>query len=362
MKLLQESFQTSPSARNKTAVSSPHSSHPFQVINQLFRIARIILGVMIFLFLLPIEAPYSVQVLPLMLSLVVLGLPHGAIDHLVPGLIRQSKLPHLAMILFIAAYIFLAMLVLALWWMSPVWGFVFFILITWWHWGSGDLAGLLELRKVKFINGPFLPLFTIIIRGGIPMLVPLVFFPDQYKMVASSIAEIFNKTSIDRLLPIFDPDFRMSLFIFLVTCVGVFLILTFEQARSHNQLESFKRFALETILLILFFAVVPAYVAIGIYFCFWHSGQHIVRLILLDPTASQSFQSGDIPSALGRFMRLSAPLTAVSILSLIALFYIVPQPPAGLIALSGLYLALIAALTLPHSVLVFWMDWRKGIL
>lgn len=45
--------------------------------------------------------------------------------------------------------------------------------------------------------------------------------------------------------------------------------------------------AFEIVLLAAFFALVPPVLAVGLYFCLWHSVRHVGRLMLLDPTSLQ---------------------------------------------------------------------------
>jgi Brp/Blh family beta-carotene 15,15'-monooxygenase len=72
--------------------------------------------------------------LGLALGMITLGLPHGAVDHLLQsGQLR--KLPTAAMI---AGYLGLGALMLGLWFWFPWWSLLFFVAYSAWHFGQAD--------------------------------------------------------------------------------------------------------------------------------------------------------------------------------------------------------------------------------
>ena len=117
----------------------------------------------------------------------------------------------------------------------------------------------------------------------------------------------------------------------------------------------------EVLLLAAFFWAVPPVLAVGLYFCFWHSLRHIVRLSLLDSGSREPLSQGRFLVALRMFARQSAPVTIAALGLLVALFFAVPRAGMTSGALLGLYLVLISALTLPHVVVVSIMDRRQRV-
>jgi Brp/Blh family beta-carotene 15,15'-monooxygenase len=107
--------------------------------------------------------------------------------------------------------------------------------------------------------------------------------------------------------------------------------------------------------------VVPPLLAIGLYFCLWHAPRHIARLVLLDRQAIPGTEQRSLRSAITRFARDAVPTTLAALVLLGVLYVVVPSRPDSLSALLALYLALVAALTLPHTVIVTWMDVRQGV-
>ena len=98
----------------------------------------------------------------------------------------------------------------------------------------------------------------------------------------------------------------------------------------------------------MFFGVLPALAAVGFYFAFWHGLRHVRRLMRWDNIGW------------GEFARQAAPATLGALVMLGALALAVRHGPGGLGAV-GVYLALIAALTVPHAAVVTFLDWRDGL-
>lgn len=295
--------------RKKLSVVGLNTSLPTAVQTlqrQAFRPTQLILVLAIGLFLLPVEIPFTVQLLPLLLSMLVLGLPHGAIDPLVPNLLRLHRLSWWQLTVVFTGYAALTGVVLGLWWLAPDIGFAFFILLTWWHWGTADLHALLAFDQVTFLNGRFRRVLTVAVRGGLPMLIPLLFFPGEYQLAASSIGRIFGAESIQSLDWAFTPTFRMGLAVGFGALLLMLFGLTYLSAARARQQSKWLAFAGETMLLALFFAIVPSFFAVGLYFCLWHSVRHIARLILVDQQAAGALAKGELPAAFGHFMKEAA--------------------------------------------------------
>lgn len=118
-------------------------------------------------------------------------------------------------------------------------------------------------------------------------------------------------------------------------------------------------------LLAALFTVVPAYLAIGVYFALWHSLRHLARLLLLDHTVLDArvrrAGGGDLVCASARLSAALLPVTLIA-LGLLGSIYLLNAPRvATLEGFVALYLVLISALTVPHAVVVALMDvWRAS--
>lgn len=300
-----------------------------------------------------------VQYAPFALSLLLFGLPHGAVDHLVPGRLSGGGASVGSIAGVFVLYLALAVSYLGLWFVSPGAAFAFFIALTWFHWGQGDLYFLATLgRGVDAVPLP-LKALTVFVRGGLPMLVPLLAFPEVYRGVALSVVGLF-RDDVAGMEWLFGPVFRGVsgtgfLAVSLVTLYWRHR-LSARRARTSWRLE-----AVETLLLAAYFAIVPPILALGLYFCLWHSPRHVARLMLLDRISAGALEKGRIRTALASFARDATPLTVAALALLAGMYLLVPGTVDGAAGLLAVYLVLISTLTLPHVVIVCLMDLRQGV-
>ena len=306
-----------------------------------------------------LDVPGWAQYLPFAASLLIFGLPHGAIDHLVPARLAGTDADRRSVLAVVLLYLALSGLCLALWSVSPAAAFVLFVCVTVFHWGAGDLHALLSFGPDGIGGvGPVSRALLVALRGSLPMLVPLLFFPGAYRGVASAAAGLFGADA-KALSWAFAPDFRLAVG---VALAAVAVLLFVRAARDlAGRRRALLPVVLETVVLFAFFAVVPPVLAVGLYFALWHAPRHVARLVLLDPVGSRYLGAGRPVRALARFGREAAPLTVVALALLVALLLAVPRMSGDPGSLLALYLVLISALTLPHAVIVALMDSRQGV-
>ena len=304
-----------------------------------------------------LRVPEPVQYLPFAASLVLFGLPHGALDHLVPSRLAGRTPDARSVLGVVLLYVALACPCLALWFVAPSLAFTSFVCLTAYHWGAGDLHALLFFGPPALAQtGPLARALLLAGRGCIPMVVPLAFFPVEYLGVARDAAGLFGSDAT-ALIGLLEPYVRLTLPAVLAALVALSLLSAAWDLGPERR--SLLPLIGETLLLFAFFAVVPPVLAVGLYFTLWHAPRHVARLILLDTAAPQP---GSWPQALGRFARDAAPMSGLALLVLVGLFYLVgPSGLEGAGSLLALYLVLVSALTLPHAVVVTYMDWRQGV-
>ncbi len=324
----------------------------------------LLVATLVLLFAAGLTVPPWAEYLPFALSLVVFGLPHGAVDHLaVPRLLgRKAGMtgPVLAVGLL---YLVLGGLYLALWFVAPVAAFALFIALTWFHWGGGDLHALAAYAsdRGEYPAGRTRRALTLLVRGGLPMLVPLLAFPETYRTVAESTIGLFVPAGAGVLSWAFEPSFRLLAGLaFALFAVGV-LASGYGGAKKSGARGAWLLDLAETVVLALYFALVPPVLAVGLYFCLWHAPRHVARLVLLDRKSAGDLEAGRVASALVRFARDAAPLTAAALVLLLGLYFAVPENSAAPSSLLALYLVLVSALTLSHVVVVSFMDVRQGL-
>jgi len=290
-----------------------------------------------------VSVPPRYRYVPFIISIVVFGLPHGAVDHLVPARLRDERPSLRSVARVMAAYTVGFFAYAAAWFVVPAASFVFFIALTLFHWGQGDLHAAVALLRTD-VRTRLGRAATLVARGSMPMVVPLVAFPGEYREVADAVVTVFDSRGAAAFGFAFEPTFRAAALVF------VFVAAAASVYASRSAFE-----AGELALLGVYFASVPPILAVGFYFCLWHSTRHIARLLALDPVASERVENRDPAGALARFARDAAPLTAGA-LALLGGLWVVASPPATLEGFFALYLILLAALTLPHTVVVTLMD------
>ena len=310
--------------------------------------------------------PPWVEYLPFALSLVLFGLPHGAVDYLaVPRLLGRKPWPWPALAVGLL-YLVLGGAYLYLWFAAPAVAFASFIALTWLHWGGGDLHALAAFvsRGGAYPAGRARRALTLILRGGLPMLIPLLAFPETYRTVAESAVNLFVPASDNVLSWVFEPTFRLIAGTAFALLAAATLASGYGSAKKCGARGAWWVDVAETALLAVYFALVPPVLAVGLYFCLWHAPRHVARLVLLDEKSAGALETGRVSPSLIRFARDAAPLTVVALVLLFGLYFVVPgtgsqgQSPASLLAV---YLVLISALTLPHVVVVSFMDLRQGL-
>lgn len=330
-------------------------------------------GVLVSLALAPAlaGAPVWVLALPWMLSAVVLGLPHGAADPIVPFRMRGERLRWGRVAGFSLAYLGVSAAVLAAWWAAPVAAAVGFLVLTWAHWGQGDVFALRALGWDRHLVSRGQLAAALVVRGALPMAVPLVAFPETYAEVvgamAAAVAPGTEGTAQALILGLDRGALAVALGgLFASYSVWGAVVASRRSATSPGDSASsansaplgdsasgpWRTLALdlaEVAGLALFFATVPPLWSVGVYFCLWHALRHLARLA---PAVAEG--SG------WRLAGLAAPATVGALILIGGLAWAtvgLGRPVAGV----GVYLVGIAALTVPHTLVVVWMDLRQHV-
>ncbi|WP_407572432.1 Brp/Blh family beta-carotene 15,15'-dioxygenase [Deinococcus altitudinis] len=286
--------------------------------------------------------------LPLLFSTVLFGIPHGALDHLVPGRLgwAWSRRPGRVW-LYVLGYALLAAATLRLWQLAPDVVFWGFLLVSLLHWGQGDLH-YLEAVQGRRRTGSWSAPLTLLARGSLPILLPLLVFPEWFARLAAGVHQVFGLPAATG--PLLTEAQAGALAAGLAALLLAYVADTLVSSRHPLQELG------ETGLLLAAFAVVPAPLSIGIYFSLWHAWRHLGRLLEL-PVGRKA--GPDRRTATARTLRLTLdllPITLVALGLLAALYFCAAPRVQNTETFAALYLALIAALTLPHALLVALMD------
>ncbi|SMO36976.1 Brp/Blh family beta-carotene 15,15'-dioxygenase [Halorubrum cibi] len=321
--------------------------------------------------------PVELGVATFALGTLVVGMAHGAVDHLVPlraaggdagedGVSLRRSVAAVSVV-----YALLGGAVAVAFSLAPAVAFVGFVGVTWLHWGQGDVAAL-AVAGVEHLPTSTERTLALVVRGGLPMAVPLVSHPEEYRLVAERVVGLFVADSsaasaasvasaaID---PLFAPSTRFAVGAVMVGATLLSLGLGYRRVRAGADRRGWLRDLGETALLWAWFLLAAPVFAIGVYFAAWHSLRHVGRLSLIDPVAASDLADGigGIRAALARFARDAAPLTLGGFLVVAGVALAVPSDVADAGDLLAVSLVAIAALTLPHVAVVAWLDVREGV-
>lgn len=265
-----------------------------------------------------------------------IGIPHGAVDHLVA--LPATSRPKLALLIF--GYIAIAVLaVLAILHWNKL-GFQLVLAMSAFHFGFGDAAFIAEQdrlsgrRRMK----PKTQNMFAISAGSIPVLIPLL-----NESTASALREI-NPLLIDWAFNI-EPQLKFLVAFFFVTTLV--LLITEKRVREVIDLSLLAALAL----------IAPPLVAFAVYFGCWHAMRHTARLTLILPKAMhaaeknnslRSFIAAVIPG-------LPALFGTVVVALLIAIFDTTNIDASYLWYL----LVVVWALTVPHMMVTTKIDQKS---
>lgn len=284
--------------------------------------------------------------LPLIASALLFGLPHGAIDHLVALGLANKPLKPLSLLVVVSLYLSLVGVYALLWWMLPAVAITAFLCMTIYHWGVSDTAFDITCREIEPLRrDPLLRFAHSSLRGLIPIGVPFIAFPQEVEAFLRSSTSLFVAEP---------PKVGMLPLIIGISLIGL-LGLEWTRLRKTGSASQHMTLTAESLLLVTFFFAVPPLAAIGWYFCLWHGLRHILRLSRYKDSTASQLRPG---RKLTLFFRRALPFTLLSLLMLAASALCLPvaTDPTQWIAL---YLVLISTLTLPHIVIVGWMDRRE---
>lgn len=272
------------------------------------------------------------QVIIALLALAV-GIPHGALDHLVT--LPRSR--PLKMALFISIYVAIA--VAAVWAILEwnVYGFYVVVVMSALHFGIGDAAFLAERdRAMGRARSPRVAQILYALAGGVtPVLIPLVNDESAAALAAVNPALIDWDGGLGDI-------FYWSAIALLVA--GAVTQLAMKRERD----------ALDLILLGLLAIMTPPLIAFAVYFGTWHAMRHTARLTLNLRKSEAAYRDDDAAKALRHAVLPGVP-------ALIGTLVVA----AGLVLFGEnnftddflwLLLVVIWALTVPHMMVTAKLD------
>lgn len=251
-------------------------------------------------------------------AIVVLGVPHGALDVEVGRNLFRHRFGWAWFPAFSLPYLVLVGLVLVAWRTVPEWTLAAFLLASVWQFGTEDTDG----------GG-----LSALAIGGIPVAVPVLMQP-------AATAQVLSATSGIALAA--PPAWLLCASLAWLPIAAVWAARSIAAGRTRT-------LALPAVLW-AGFAWLPPMTAFAMYFVAVHAPAHTAALIR---HPSRAPRVRDEASA----WRLAAPTTALTILMGAALWIVSPGDPAARVVCATLQL--LAALTLPHMLLDGWLAFHE---
>lgn len=273
------------------------------------------------------SALQSAEIWIVVLSVLVIGIPHGAIDHIMAAelySLNQTLKDHL---LFYTSYLLVMIVIGALWIFLPEAGMILFLVISVYHFGQADMEDFLSMRKA--INRLFYLARGMLIIGLIIFSDPLTTYPimaDAMQMNTSILSEFMPPANTTLLI--------ILLGYFFVSGLGILM----------GRIEHAAKFIIDSLLLTLFLWLTGPLIGFAVYFALWHSAGHINEM-------REFFENRNKSLSITQFYKKAMPFTIVSILGLLLLLIINVQINLENQFLSLMFI-LISVLTLPHMLIV----------
>ncbi len=286
---------------------------------------------------------------PLLASLVLLGLPHGAVDHHVAERLGLSSRRAALLIWYVA----LTAAGIALWWIAPWMALALFLVVAAVHWGTGDIWFALNVSGRAGFGRPWRLVAFVAARGLLPVTLPLLIHPTA---AAEGTGAILRAVGVEGAGWAPSGAWRLAGLIAVAVGVAAAVTASVLDHRGRANPRAMQIDVGEILLLAVTMLVVPPIFAVGVYFIAWHAARHVARLMMSSPAQARLVDAGRVPAALLAWHREAAPMTFVSLAGLGLLAALVWRTPVEPDAVVGSALALIAALTLPHALVVAWMD------
>ncbi|WP_284235689.1 Brp/Blh family beta-carotene 15,15'-dioxygenase [Mycobacterium antarcticum] len=262
---------------------------------------------------------------------IVLGVPHGAMDHLVPGLASPRWQAPTQLALIAGVYVTIAAAACVAVLRAPDLGFAIFLVVSALHFGWAETTYAAERsgHSVPRLRDGW---WDAVAHGSVVVVLPLW--------------SAEGRSAMRPLLP------HLVDWVSTVPTQWATGAVVLMSTVSALHLASRRRFleAVESIAVLTLFLTVPVFAAFGVYFGLWHALRHTTRL--MDTLASGQ----PIRLQVRAFVRAAALPTAAALAVLGVLFAY--RSDVGVV-MTGV--SVLLALTLPHVVVVALLDHHRRI-
>ena len=259
-----------------------------------------------------------------------IGIPHGALDHLV----TLPKAAPIRMALFIMLYVAIALLAIYAILRWNVWGFIFVVIMSATHFGIGDAAFLSEKDSLDG-SSRIRAWFYAPAAGLLPVAIPLV------NSRSTDALEKVNPALIN-----WHSGFTTEILMAVAVVTTLCLLALLQRKRYRD--------ALDLLLLAALASFAPPLVAFAVYFGCWHAMRHTARLTSLLPNSESAYLRGRPGQAFAAAVIPGLPALAGTFIFVIVLAGFSQQDLSD--KFLWLTLVTIWALTVPHMIVTARLD------
>jgi Brp/Blh family beta-carotene 15,15'-monooxygenase len=276
-------------------------------------------------FVLPVGI--NVQLGILAITVLLVGIPHGALDHLVDQKSKEIANKSYSDFIFFAGYLIKMLLYGMIWFFFPMFSLLFFILLSAFHFGETDLPSF---------SG----------RGVIALLLQICY--------GLMILTILLLSHLDEAIPIFEklPSTLMPQFIRFLTRHGNLILLssitatlisgvTYYISNKNLGARSYLNIISQSVLMLGILYGLPLLLGFTFYFGCWHS-LHSLENIRLHLSRNR-----DLPVSWLWMLKKALPFSILAISSILALVFWAGYTSNIPLLILGFFIG-IAILTLPH--------------
>jgi Brp/Blh family beta-carotene 15,15'-monooxygenase len=261
-----------------------------------------------------------------------IGVPHGALDHLV----TLPRTNPLKMALFISIYVAIALV--AIWAILQwnVWGFIAVVMMSSLHFGIGDSAFIAELNNLNGGKRSQLATWGYALVGGfVPVVIPLI------NSRSTQALEKVNPVLVDWHHGL---DSELLIAVALLSTVGLLILARERQFRD----------LIDLLALIALVSFAPPLVAFATYFGCWHAMRHTARLSSLLPQSQLKYSEARSLQAFLKAVIPGLPALAGTLIFVLLLAGFMRES----ITDKFLWLTLVTiwALTVPHMLVTSRLD------
>lgn len=259
-----------------------------------------------------------------------IGIPHGAMDHLV----TLPKAAPIRMALFITLYVAIALLAIYAILRWNVWGFIFVLILSATHFGIGDAAFLSE--KDSLSGGSRIPAwFYAPAAGLLPVAIPLL------NSRSTDALEKVNPALIN-----WHRGFTTEILMVVAVITTLSLLALLQRKRYRD--------ALDLLLLAALASFAPPLVAFAVYFGCWHAMRHTARLTSLLSNSESAYLRGRPGQAFVAAVIPGLPALVGTLIFVVILAGFSQQDLSD--EFLWLTLVTIWALTVPHMIVTARLD------